>query len=146
MIKIVGMRQGNFWKPYSEEDRLEGYKYHENQPVTLEIKGVNAEKMRSYIHLCTYKGSRDYIASLSLNESMNQKLKVDFMTKINLGFIKETVVLPDGTVQFIPDSLSYENCNHPKSVDFINRAIQEHAYLAGIENVSDYIMFLKEKS
>jgi hypothetical protein len=75
---------------------------------------------------------------------MNHKDKVDQFSRIKNGFIVSTFVNPYGGVQFIPDTLKYANCNQPKAHKFIAAALEDHAALAGVEDVNTYIANLRK--
>lgn len=145
MIDIVGMIKSNILIPFSEWDRVELHKYHEGRPVRIRISGVGSEKLRSYRHLCCYFGSCEYIASLAENENTNTKFKVDHLTRLKMGFVKGTIFGPDGSLQWIPDDLNFANCNHPKSVAFINSALDWHAENIGMKSTDEYIRLLNEQ-
>ena len=132
MIEVVLQRQGKSYHPFSEEDADRGLEYPENMPLKAQITG--ARKAGYYSQLCCYFGSCRYIASLNLNEDMNTKEKVDFLTRIKESFVEDTVY-DDNTkrVHWIPKSLSYENCNQPSRTRFISGALERHAELAGVE-------------
>lgn len=132
MIEIVIQRKGNAYYPFSEEDAEQGNVYPENKPLRAKITG--STKARSYKELCCYMGSCRYIASLELNEDLNTKAKVDYLTRIQAGFVEDTVY-DDRTkrVHWIPKSISYDNCNQPTSHRFIDTALERHAELAGIK-------------
>lgn len=141
MIEVIIQRKGTTLHPFSEEDLSKLHEYPENMMLKAQITG--ARKARSYKELCCYMGSCRYIASLSLNEDMNTKIKVDFLTRIKEGFVEDTVY-DDKTkrVHWIPRSLSYENCNQPKAHRFIETALERHAELAGMKDVDKYVEFL----
>ena len=141
MIDIIGQRKGKVLYPMSDEDAERVYDYPENKPLRLQITA--ATKIRSYRELCCYMGSCRYISSLNLNEDLNTKDKVDFLTRIKQGFVSDTVY-DDTTkrVHWIPKSLSYANCNQPRSHRFIADALESHAELAGIKSVEEYVLFL----
>lgn len=144
MIQIVGYRKGSLYYPFSDDDREAGLAYQEHAPLSIKITG--AKKMPFYVQLCCYFGSCQYISELSLNKNMNTKEKVDILTRIKCGFVKDTIVIPNGGVQWIVKSLSYENCEQPDRTAFINKALIEHAALAKVFDVDRYIRFLNTRS
>ena len=142
MIDIVAQRKGSVYYPFSDEDRQAGLVFPENMPLRIKVSG--AKKARSYIHLCCYFGSCQYISEQNFNQNMNTKAKVDHLTRIRLGFVEDTIVLPDGSVQWLVKSLSYDNCDHPEAVDFINGALEHHAELMGVE-AGRYVQYLRSR-
>ncbi len=140
---VMAERRGGVIMAYSDDDLAQLQKYPEKTLLKLKITG--AKKVRAYRELCCYKGSCKYIANLSINDRMDTKLKVDFMTKVKLGFVESTIVHPTIGVQFIPKSLSYLNCDQSESHEFISKALDEHAGLAGILNTGDYVQLLREQ-
>jgi hypothetical protein len=154
MIDILLTRKGGIWQPWSEYDRMEGYKYQEGKVVRFRGTGVGAEKMRSYRELCAYKGSVDYISSQAFeDDNLNHPIKVDELTKCKFGFLRgDPIVRPDGGIQFPTDSLKYENCHQDRSHRFITQALEFHAGLVGIEpnfktgqsSVDRYLQLLRD--
>lgn len=141
MIEIVLQREGKIYKPFSDADADAGLIYPEHKPLRAKITG--AVKARAYRELCCYMGSCEYIASLNLNENMNTKIKVDYMTRIKRGFVVDTIYdEKTRRVHWIPESLCYNNCDQPRAHQFISAALEEHAFLVGL-TVEDYIEKLK---
>lgn len=128
--------------PVSDDDREAADSYHINQMVRQKTSG--ARKQRAYRELCCYKGSVKYIKDQNLDKNKDTVEKVDALTKITLGFIKGTYVDPWGGVQFIPDSLSYDNCDQPRSHRFIASALEYHAGLVGIDTADEYVAHLRQ--
>lgn len=143
MIDIVVFRQGTKFVPFSDEDRMAAMSLSQSTPLRARISG--AKKMRSYTHLCAYWGSCNYIASLGLNSNMDSKSKVDHLTRLKCGFVDGTVFDERGLMHWMVKSLSYENCDHPESVKYIQAALEEHAALAGIHDVDEYLRLLREQ-
>lgn len=142
MIEVTLQRRGDAYFPFSEEDRAKGRKYLENQPLRAKLTG--AKKARSYRELCCYWGSCRYIASLNLNGNMNTENKVDHMTRIKLGFTESPIYLEEKrTLTWIPKRLDYSNCDQPEAHAFIAAALEEHAQLAGIDDVERYVEMLR---
>ena len=137
MIDVVLYRKGLAFLPFSDEDRDASLVYPERQPVRARITG--AMKARAYRELCAYKSSCEYIANLNLNENMNAKGKVDHLTKLKLGFVDGTVFDERGLLHWIVKSLSYDNCDQPEAHDYISKALEEHAALAGVYDVDAYL-------
>ena len=140
-IKICGQRKGGTIIPFSDYDKKELYKFPENQ--FLEVTATGSMKERAYRELCCYFGSCSYIAYLEINVNMNTKNKVDHLTKLKCGFVEDTVFDEKGLLHWITRSLSYNNCDQPESHNFIKKALEEHAELAGISDVDEYVKFLK---
>lgn len=140
MIDIVLMRRGNFYVPFSDYDRQQGLIYPENKPLRGKISG--ASKIRAYRELCAYKGSCDYIADLQLDPNKSTAWQVDHWSKLKFGFVKGTIFYDDGSFQWIPDSLSYDNCGQPRSHAFITQALAAHADLAGCSDTDEYLRML----
>ena len=139
----MAIRRGNIFQVFSEEDRRAAQSFPDGVMVKLVVSG--AMKQRAYRQLCGYMGSCKYIANLNLPEYLNTQDRVDHITRVRLGFIKETFVDPKtGNVHFIPKSLSYANCDHPEATEFINKALSAHAELAGMNCTDGYIQLLKE--
>jgi hypothetical protein len=139
---IAQIQQDGDYRPFSEEDRIVSSNYSVNQLVTVKVSGLR--KHRAYIQLKCYKGSCSYIADQNINKNMDMKEKVDYITKVKLGFIKGTFVDPFGNVGFIPDSLAYANCDHPRATKFINDALEYHASLVGIDSADEYVSHLRQ--
>ena len=136
-------RKGRAYYPASEEDEIAGLVYPENKILRAKITG--AAKSRSYLELCCYMGSCRYIASLNLNDDMNTKEKVDYLTRIQCGFVEDTVYdEKTKRVHWIPSRLNYDTCNQAESHRFISFALEKHAALAGVDSVDKYVMFLNE--
>jgi hypothetical protein len=136
-------KKGRAYYPASTEDDVKGMTYADNQLLRARITG--AKKARSYRELKLYFGSCRYIASLAINPDMNTQEKVDHLTRIRCGFVSSTVYDHyTKSVQFIPQSLSYENCDQADAHRFIESAIERHATLAGVKDVETYIVNLKE--
>jgi len=131
VIDICIQRRGDIYLPFSDEDRMAGRAYPEMMFLRARITG--SKKERAYRELCAYMGSCKYIASLAINENMNTKEKVDHLTRLKCGFVEGTVFDDKGMLHWIPKSLSYENCDQPDAHEFISRALEEHAFLAGVE-------------
>jgi hypothetical protein len=66
------------------------------------------------------------------------------MTRLKLGFVKDTYFDHRGLLQWIVDDLNYANCHQPKAHDFITRAFEEHAGLLGLYDVDVYLKNLNE--
>jgi len=143
VIDIVLMRKGNSYIPFSEEDRQAGFVYSEHEMLRAKITG--AKKERAYKELCAYMGSCQYISELGINENMNTKFKVDYLTRLKCGFVDGTVFDDNGLLHWIVKSLSYENCDQAESHNFIKQALEEHAALAGVFDVEQYLRMLNEK-
>ena len=142
MIDVVVCRKGDKLIPFSEHDRQQMLTMSSVSLLRARITG--AKKERSYRELCCYFGSCDYIADLNLNENMNTKNKADYLTRIRCGFVKEVVIDENGLLHWIPDDLDYENCDHPKSHKFIQEALERHAFLAGVDDVDEYVRNLNK--
>lgn len=143
VIKITVQRKGNAYYPVSDEDRDEGLMYPENKLLQAKISGTR--KARSLLELHCFWGSCRYIASLNLNEDMNTKEKVNYLTRIKAGFVEDTVYDDvHKRVHWIPKRLNYESCNQPTAHRFIATALEMHAELAGVKNVDEYVRFLNE--
>ena len=143
MIDICVQKRGNAYYPASDEDREAGLVYKENQILKAKISGTR--KLRSLKELHCYWGSCRYIASLNLNEDMNTKDKVNYLTRVKSGFVEDTVYDDvHKRVHWIPKRLDYENCNQPTAHRFIEAALEMHADLAGLKDVDKYVMFLNE--
>jgi len=140
MIKICIQRRGNSYIPFSEEDRVAGLVFPEHQFLQAKIKG--SKKERAYRELCAYFGSCKYISSLSINSNMDTKIKVDHLTRLKCGFVEDTVFDENGLLHWIVKSLSYENCEQPDSHEFIAKALENHAELAGLYDVEEYLKLL----
>lgn len=143
MITICIQRVGNTYIPFSEEDRIAGLVYPEHQFLRARITG--SKKERAYRELCAYMGSCQYIADLDINENMNTKIKVDHLTRLKCGFVEDTVFDEKGMLHWIPRSLNYLTCDQPEAHAFIAKAFEEHAALAGIHDVDEYVNMLKGK-
>lgn len=129
-------------KPHTEEDRIQAASYKPNQIVKVKVSGVR--KHRAYRELCCYKGSCKYIASLNLDPNKDTPRKVDILTKNHCGFVDGTVYdEKTKQVYWIEKSLSYANCDQPEAHQFIKAALEEHAYLAGIDDVDQYVAMLR---
>lgn len=140
MIKICGQRKGKALMPFSNEDLKGLYRYPENQFLEITIKG--SKKERAYRELCCYMGSCEYIASLGINENMNTKENVHYLTRLKCNFVDGTVFDESGLLHWLVRSISYENCDQKDSHEFIEKALEEHAHLAGIYDVDKYVRFL----
>lgn len=143
MIDIVVFRQGNRFVPFSDEDRLAAMSMSQSTALRARISG--ARKERAYRELCAYFGSCRYISELNLNDNMNTKGKVDHLTRLKCGFVEGTVFDERGLLHWIPKSLSYTNCDQPDAHEFIAKALEEHAALAGIHDVDTYLRLLREQ-
>ena len=136
MIEVILQRRGNLYHPYSEEDAEKGLVYPENMMLRAKIAGTR--KARSYDELCCYMGSCGYISSLNLNDDMNTKKKVDHLTRIQEGFVEDTVYDPKTKrVHWIVKSLNYDTCDQPTSHRFMVGAFEKHADLAGVEKTKN---------
>jgi hypothetical protein len=142
MIDVVVCRKGDKLIPFSEHDRQQMLTMSSVSLLRARITG--AKKERSYRELCCYFGSCEYIASLNLNENMNTKDKADYLTRLRCDFVKEVVFDEHGLMHWIPDDLNYENCDQPKSHKFIKEALERHAFLAGVNDVDEYVKNLNE--
>ena len=143
MIDVIVQRKGKAYYPFSEEDAVKGFEYPENMPLKAKITG--ARKVRSYLELCCYKGSCRYIANLDLSENTNTEKKIDHLTKIQCGFVDDTVYDPNTKrVHWIVKSLSYDTCDQTESHNFIKLALERHAELAGMKNADKYVAMLNE--
>lgn len=142
MISICLQRRGSTYIPFSEEDRRNGMVFAENQFLHAKIYG--AKKEPHYRQLCAYWGSCEYIAGLAINPNMDTKEKVDHLTRLKCGFVEGTVFDEKGLLHWLVKSLSYENCDQPDRTAFITKALEEHAALAGIDNVETYLEMLKK--
>jgi len=140
MIEICGTRRGDFYIPFSEEDRRAGLILPEQQFLRIRITG--SKKERAYRELCAYMGSCEYIASLGLNPNMASKAKVDHLTRLKCNFVEDTVFDENGLLHWIVKSLSYDNCDQPDSHEFIAKALENHAELAGLYDVEEYLKLL----
>ena len=142
MIDICIQRRGNSYIPFSEEDRVAGLVFPEQQFLRAKISG--SKKERAYRELCCYFGSCKYIADLHLDNNKNTKEKVDYLTRLNCNFVEGTVFdSKTGLLHWMVKSLNYENCDQPESHEFIKEALEEHAELAGVYDVDEYVVFLK---
>ncbi len=142
LIDIVILRDKDTYHPFSEEDRLAGRKYPEKRPLRARISG--ARKMRSYRELCAYFGSCQYIANLNLDEHKNTKKKVDYLTRIKLGFVEETIFdAESGELYWIVKHLDYDSCDQPDAHAFISQALEKHAQLAGCRDTDEYLDHLE---
>ena len=83
--------------------------------------------------------------TLNLNDDLNTKEKVDYLTRIQCGFVQDTVY-DERTkrVHWIPKRLDYQSCNQSASHAFIKLALEQHSNLAGIDDVDKYVAFLNE--
>lgn len=89
-------------------------------------------------------GSCRYIAGLNKNENLNTKEKVDYLTRIQEGFVEDTVYdEKTKKIHWIPKSLSYDNCDQPRSHRFIADALENHATMVNL-SVDDYVTMLKQ--
>ena len=141
MISICIQRRGSAYIPFSEEDRKAGLVFPENQFLHAKIAG--SKKEPHYKQLCAYFGSCEYIADLAINQNMNTKEKVDHLTRLRCGFVEGTVFDERGLLHWLVKSLSYENCDQPDRTAFITQALEEHAALAGVDDIKTYLIFLK---
>ncbi|MFA5409308.1 MAG: hypothetical protein WC343_11110 [Bacilli bacterium] len=142
MIDIAMCRRGNLFVPFSEEDRQSGLVFPENKILVAKITGATSP--RSIRELRCYFGSCDYIASHDFNPNMNAKEKVDHLTRIECGFIKDTVFDARGFLHWIVEELKLEKCHQSKSHAFIVKALEKHAALCGIYDVDEYVRNLKQ--
>lgn len=130
-------------KTFMDQDTHLLKAYPVNQPLQAHIKGIMKE--RAYKELCCYQGSCTYIANMDFSIAMNTHDKVDFMTKIRCGFIKESLYDVDmKQLHFIPKSLAYKNCDQPDAHKYIADALKRHADLVGLD-VDDYIKLLDDQ-
>lgn len=143
MIDICGQRRGSNYIPFSEEDRKAGQVFPENQFLRLKIYG--SKKEPHYRQLCAYFGSCEYIASMAINQNMDTKEKVDHLTRLKCGFVEGTVFDEKGLLHWLVKSLNYSNCEQPDRTAYITKALEEHAALAGINDVEQYLELLKEQ-
>jgi len=143
MIHVCIQRRGNSYIPFSEEDKVAGLVFPEQQFLEAKIKG--SKKERAYRELCAYFGSCKYIADLAINSNMNSKIKVDHLTRLKCGFVEDTAFDDKGLLHWIVKSLSYENCDQPDAHEFIKKALEEHAELAGIYDVEEYLKLLNSQ-
>ena len=141
LIDICGQRRGNYYIPFSEEDRTAGKVFPENQFLRMKIYG--SKKEPHYQQLCAYWGSCSYISELAINPNMDTKEKVDHLTRLKCGFVEGTVFDEKGLLHWLVKSLSYENCDQPDRTAFITQALEEHAALAGVHDVKEYLKMLK---
>jgi hypothetical protein len=111
----------------------------------LRARITGSKKERAYRELCAYMGSCEYIASLAINDNMDTKAKVDHLTRLQCGFVEGTVFDKKGMLHWIVKSLGYENCDQPESHEFISKALEEHAALAGVGDVDLYLKNLKQR-
>ncbi|KKK58695.1 hypothetical protein LCGC14_3041830 [marine sediment metagenome] len=141
MKSICAQRKGSHYIAFAEEDRLAGLVFPENQFLRLKISG--SKKERSYRELSCYFSSCQYIADQATSTNMDSKTKVHYLTRIQLGFVEDTVFDPNtGLLHWIPRSLSYSNCDQPDAHKFIADALEEHAFLAGVGDVDEYVKML----
>ena len=77
---------------------------------------------------------------------MDSVEKVDFLTRIKCGFVEGTVFDEKGLLHWLPKSISYSNCDQPDRTAFITQALEEHAALAGVCDVEEYLKLLKEQA
>ena len=143
MIDAVLYRKGNLLLPFSEDDQSEIRKVAETRPLRVKIWGDFDP--RSLRELRGYWGSCGFIADLAINYNMNTKAKVDHLTRLKLGFVEGTVFDHRGLLHWIVKSLSFDNCHQPDAHQFITKAFEEHAALAGVFDVETYLKGLKIK-
>ena len=143
MIDIVIQRRGNTYIPFSEQDRKSGLVFPENQFLRAKITG--SRKGPHYRQLCCYWGSVNYISSFAMNENMDSPEKVDHLTRLKCGFVEGTVFDERGLLHWLVKSLSYENCDQPDRTEFISKALEEHAAIAGIFDVDEYVKLLNQQ-
>lgn len=123
--------------PFSDEDLAQALTLSEIVVLRARISG--AKKARAYRELCAYFSSCENIATYSFNENMDSKKKVDYMTRIKLGFVEGFFIDPFGNIHWMPKSLNYETCDQPDSHAFITNALSDHAALVGIYDVEQYL-------
>ena len=137
-------RFGIFYLPHAEDDQERSKAFKLFQIVRCKITGI--KKPRSYKELKCYFGSCRYIASLNLNDNINTVEKLDYLTKVQEGFVSDTVYDDKAKrIYWIPRSLSYKNCDQPRAHRFIAAALENHATLVN-KSVDDYVSFLKTLS
>jgi hypothetical protein len=137
---MVMNRKGNLYLPYSEEDRVAGLVFPESTALIVKISG--AKKIRSYRELCCYHSSCGYVADHDFNKNMNEKFKVDHLTRIECGFVKDTVIDSRGFLHWIVRELGYDFCEQPEAHAFISKALEKHAALVGVYDVDEYVRML----
>ena len=142
MIDIAMCRKGGLYVPFSEEDRQAGLVFPENKILVAKITG--ATNPRSIRELRCYFGSCGYIANQDFNPNMNTKGKVDHLTRLECGFVEDTVFDSRGILHWIVKSLKIENCEQPEAHAFIVQALEKHAALCGIYDVDEYVRHLKQ--
>jgi len=131
MGDICGQRRGKTLIPFSDEDAQELYKFPENQFLEISVKG--SKKERSYKQLCLYWSSVNYLAGLELSLNLNSPSKVDYLTRLKLNFVKETVFDSNGLLHWIVKPLNYAECDQPEAAKFISDAIDLHAEMVGVD-------------
>ena len=83
-------------------------------------------------------------ADLNLDKHKNTKKKVDYLTRIKLGFVKESIFdTESGELYWIVNHLDYVSCDQPDAHAFISQALKAHAQLAGCRDTDEYLDHLE---
>jgi hypothetical protein len=115
--------------PDSYEDLEALNEYQPNQIIKAKISAIR--KQRSYKQLRAYFACCKTVAENTENTNFNSKNKVDLQLRIKLGWIKETILV-NGTIQFIPRSISYKEMKHLEACRYFDRAFETMAKFLGI--------------
>lgn len=129
------MRRGKSLRPFSDEDASELYHFPETQFLRINVEG--SKKERSYRELCFYWSSCEYISTLGINENMNSKNKVDYLTRLKLNFVEATVFDENGLLHWIVKPLNYQRCEQPDAHKYISEALELHAGMIGLTDELD---------
>lgn len=129
-------RIGEYFLPYSDEDRESAKEFKVNQIVKNKVYG--ATKERSLVQLHTYWQVCKYIAQLlSDHEVQHTKDDIDFEVKIQVAKKHPSMIRRfksvSGIVYMEPISISFANMKHIQACDYFNLAFKEMEKMTQID-------------
>jgi hypothetical protein len=114
---------------YEDDQETHRKKIKPNQEVIVEVN--YAAIPRSVKHLRTYWGAIRATVANKEDWEYNTPQKLHHALRIKLDFIETKFVAFDGTLQYIPKSISFAKAEHDESVAYINAALQDMADTLG---------------
>lgn len=133
MIDIAIQKTRDGIKPFSAEDWAKLGEYKLNQ--IIRCKGTGVKKERSYQQLKLYWACCRTVAENTEDPAWDTQGKVSFQCKIILHFVDPAIIAvrPDGTVQFMYRSISYDNLGHMDACRYLDLAFPLMAKKIGVK-------------
>jgi len=120
MIEIDLQVQNGKLCPFSQEATELLRNFKPNQVVRGKISGVKKE--RSVPQLRMFWACCRTVADNTEDQNWNTPEKVCIQVKLALRFYKEIVVLPDGSIHFELDSISFDNLGQVEANKIFDRS------------------------